>query len=164
MGPVTCPGLSFTRIEIAQIRRGLAFLGWHQHIIPTQEIILTADQNVVIVLGAVVLRSDRMGIAARRVLPAEAQIYVLNGLESGANPADYAEHALAPVIGGEEELQRWSTFAARRNWRRPCALHRRPGSSRLIDEGLLPRRSQALRLPGTNRVGLFRKPINLVVG
>ena len=27
------------------------------------------------------------GIAARRVLPAEAAIYVLNGLESGADPA-----------------------------------------------------------------------------
>ena len=54
------------------------------------------------------------GIAARRVLPAEAAIYVLNGLESGADPADYAEHRLAPAIGGEEELERWSAFAARR--------------------------------------------------
>src|ERR1700687_534070 len=63
-GSVTWPCLSFARSEIAQIRRRLAFLSWHQHIIPTQEIILTADQNVVIVLGAVVLRSDRMGIAA----------------------------------------------------------------------------------------------------
>ncbi len=40
------------------------------------------------------------GIAARRVLPEEARIYVLNGLESGADPADYAAHRLAPVIGG----------------------------------------------------------------
>ena len=31
------------------------------------------------------------GIAARAALPAEAQIYVLNGLESGAEPADYVE-------------------------------------------------------------------------
>ncbi len=54
------------------------------------------------------------GIAARRVLPEQAQIYVLNGLESGADPGDYAEHRLAPVIGGDEELQRWSAFAARR--------------------------------------------------
>ena len=45
------------------------------------------------------------GIAARRALPAEAQIYVLNGLESGAEPADYAEHRLAPVIGGDAELR-----------------------------------------------------------
>ena len=53
------------------------------------------------------------GVAARRLLPAEAAIYVLNGLESGADPADYASHRLAPVIGGEEELARWSAFAAR---------------------------------------------------
>src|SRR5580704_9224549 len=32
------------------------------------------------------------GIAARRVLPAGAQIYVLNGLENVAEPADYVEH------------------------------------------------------------------------
>ena len=54
------------------------------------------------------------GVAARRLLPAEAAIYVLNGLESGADPADYARHSLAPVIGGEEELARWSAFAAQR--------------------------------------------------
>src|SRR5271154_3202023 len=55
------------------------------------------------------------GIAARRVLPAEAAIYVLNGLESGADPADYVEYRLAPAIGGEEELKRWSAFAAPRD-------------------------------------------------
>jgi alanine racemase len=71
------------------------------------------------------------GIASRRALPAEAQIYVLNGLESGADPADYAEHRLAPVIGGEEELQRWSAFAARRNWTNSCALHLDTGMNRL---------------------------------
>jgi alanine racemase len=76
------------------------------------------------------------GIAARRALPAEAQIYVLNGLESGADPKDYAEHRLAPVIGGEDELQRWSAFAARRNWRNPCALHLDTGMSRLGFESL----------------------------
>ena len=51
------------------------------------------------------------GIAARRALPEEARIYVLNGLESGAEPADYAEHRLAPAIGDEAELERWSAFA-----------------------------------------------------
>ena len=71
------------------------------------------------------------GIVARRVLPADAQIYVLNGLESGADPADYAEHRLAPVIGGEEELQRWSVFAARRGRPSPCALHLDTGMNRL---------------------------------
>ncbi len=76
------------------------------------------------------------GLAARRVLPAEAQIYVLNGLESGADPADYAEHRLAPVIGGEEELARWSAFAVRRGETSPSALHLDTGMNRLGFESL----------------------------
>src|ERR1700678_500272 len=63
------------------------------------------------------------GIAARRVLPGEAAIYVLKGLESGAEPKAYPEHRLAPAIGGEEELTRWSAFAARRDRISPCAIH-----------------------------------------
>jgi alanine racemase len=76
------------------------------------------------------------GIAARRLLPAEAAIYVLNGLESGADPADYAGHRLAPVIGGEDELARWSTFAAQRGSASPCALHLDTGMNRLGFESL----------------------------
>ena len=76
------------------------------------------------------------GIAARRALPAEARIYVLNGLESGADPADYVEHRLAPAIGGEEELERWSGFAARRGETSPCALHLDTGMNRLGFESL----------------------------
>jgi alanine racemase len=76
------------------------------------------------------------GLAARRLLPAEAQIYVLNGLESGADPADYARHRLAPVIGGEEELARWSSFADRRGRTSPCALHLDTGMNRLGFESL----------------------------
>src|SRR5271169_2210581 len=62
------------------------------------------------------------GVAARRLLPAEAAIYVLNGLERCAEPADYAERGLAPIIGDEEELARWSAFAVRRGRIFPCAL------------------------------------------
>lgn len=76
------------------------------------------------------------GIAARRVLPAEAAIYVLNGLESGAEAADYVEHRLAPAIGGEEELARWSAFAARRDRISPCAIHLDTGMNRLGFESL----------------------------
>ena len=54
------------------------------------------------------------GFAARRLLPAEAEIYVLNGLDAGADPADYVEHRLKPAIGSAEELERWSAFAARK--------------------------------------------------
>jgi alanine racemase len=75
------------------------------------------------------------GVAARRLLP-EATIYVLNGLETGADPADYAQYRLAPVIGGEEELRRWSAFAARRGKTSPCALHLDTGMNRLGFESL----------------------------
>jgi alanine racemase len=76
------------------------------------------------------------GLAGRRALPADATIYVLNGLESGADPIDYAEHRLAPVIGGEHELARWSAFAARRDRSNPCALHLDTGMNRLGFESL----------------------------
>jgi alanine racemase len=76
------------------------------------------------------------GLAARRVLPVDATIYVLNGLESGADPADYVEHRLAPVVGGEEELERWSGFARRRGSLSPCALHLDTGMNRLGFESL----------------------------
>jgi alanine racemase len=76
------------------------------------------------------------GVAARQALPREAQIYVLNGLESGAGPNDYGEHRLAPVVGGEEELERWSGFARRRGRPSPCALHLDTGMNRLGFESL----------------------------
>src|SRR5229473_2648926 len=52
------------RREITKIRRRLVLLGRHQHVVSAQEIILTADQNMMIVLGAVVLQPDRAGVAA----------------------------------------------------------------------------------------------------
>jgi alanine racemase len=70
------------------------------------------------------------GVAARRLLP-QAEIYVLNGLESGAEPADYAEHRLAPVIGAEDELARWAALAAQSGRTSPCALHLDTGMNRL---------------------------------
>ncbi len=71
------------------------------------------------------------GFAARRLLPAEAEIYVLNGLDAGADPADYVEHRLKPVIGSAEELERWSAFATRKGRLAPCALHLDTGMRRL---------------------------------
>ncbi|HTZ65977.1 MAG TPA: alanine racemase [Roseiarcus sp.] len=76
------------------------------------------------------------GLTARATLPPEAQIYVLNGLESDAHPGDYVEHRLAPVIGGEEELARWSAFAGRRGGPFACALHLDTGMNRLGFESL----------------------------
>jgi alanine racemase len=76
------------------------------------------------------------GLAARKALPPEAAIYVLNGLESGADPEDYAEHRLAPVVGGEDELKRWSGLARRRGKPSPCAIHLDTGMNRLGFESL----------------------------
>jgi alanine racemase len=95
------------------------------------------------------------GIAARRVLPAEAAIYVLNGLESGADPADYVEHRLAPAIGGEEELERWSAFAARRDRISPCAIHLDTGMNRLGFESLARLRSAMARHGATSGADLL---------
>jgi alanine racemase len=71
------------------------------------------------------------GLAARRILPEEAAIYVLNGLERDADPADYVAHRLTPAIGSAEELARWSNHAARRGHTSPSALHLDTGMSRL---------------------------------
>jgi len=71
------------------------------------------------------------GVAARRILPDEATIYILNGLEAGADPADYAAHGLKPVIGSAEELSRWSAHTARRGRAASCAVHLDTGMSRL---------------------------------
>ena len=71
------------------------------------------------------------GLAARRLLPDDAEIYVLNGLEAGADPSDYAERRLKPVIGSEEELERWSDAAKTRGAPSACALHLDTGMSRL---------------------------------
>jgi alanine racemase len=76
------------------------------------------------------------GLAARRFLPKEAVIYVLNGLEKDADPADYARNALRPAIGSAEELQRWSELAARHGHTSPSALHLDTGMSRLGFESL----------------------------
>jgi alanine racemase len=69
------------------------------------------------------------GARARAVLPPDVRIYVLNGLEAEADPADYAAQNLAPVIGSCEELARWAAFSA--GGRAPSALHLDTGMNRL---------------------------------
>jgi alanine racemase len=76
------------------------------------------------------------GFAARRLLRDEAEVYVLNGLEAGADPADYAKHRLKPVIGSEAELERWSALAETLGRPSPCALHLDTGMRRLGFESL----------------------------
>jgi alanine racemase len=77
------------------------------------------------------------GLAARRILSDEAAIYVLNGLEKDADPADYAAHGLRPALGGEDELRRWSGEGMRRGRASPFALHLDTGMSRLGFESLV---------------------------
>jgi len=81
------------------------------------------------------------GVSARAALGPEPKIYVLNGLEAGADPADYAAHGLAPVIGGEPELARWSAFSARRGTPQGFALHLDTGMNRLGFSSLSEMRS-----------------------
>ena len=76
------------------------------------------------------------GFAARQLLPDQAEVYVLNGLEACADPVDYAAHRLKPVIGSEAELERWSALARGRGPPHPCALHLDTGMSRLGFESL----------------------------
>lgn len=62
----------------------------------------------------------------------QVRIYVLNGLQAGADLAtDYYAHGLAPVIGGEEELARWAASSARQISSPPCAIHLDTGMNRL---------------------------------
>jgi len=84
------------------------------------------------------------GAALRGLLP-EATIYVLNGLEAGAAPADYAAHDLRPVIGSEGELERWSAFASARGQAFPSALHLDTGMSRLGFDSLAALKSAMKR-------------------
>ncbi len=71
------------------------------------------------------------GARARAALGSSARIYVLNGLEAAADPADYRALDLAPVIGSVEEWARWAAFAARQPEPPPFALHLDTGMNRL---------------------------------
>jgi alanine racemase len=62
----------------------------------------------------------------------EASLYVLNGLQAGADPqADYLAHGLIPAIGSVEELARWAVFADGQSTPPPCAIHIDTGMNRL---------------------------------
>ncbi|HYA72413.1 MAG TPA: alanine racemase [Roseiarcus sp.] len=91
------------------------------------------------------------GRRARAVLPqADARLYVLNGLQSGADPqADYCAFRLAPAIGSAEEFARWAAFAATRAAPPPCALHLDTGMNRLGFDSLDDLRAATARAGGT---------------
>jgi alanine racemase len=97
------------------------------------------------------------GRRARAVLPqADARLYVLNGLQNGADPeADYAALRLAPVIGGTEEFARWAAFAATRAAPPPSALHLDTGMNRLGFDSLEDLRAATARGGGTGGADLL---------
>ena len=70
------------------------------------------------------------GVRARAAVGASPRVFVLNGLQAGADPSGYIVHALSPVIGSPDELARWAPFATRPG--APlCAIHLDTGMSRL---------------------------------
>ena len=91
------------------------------------------------------------GRRARAALPqADARLYVLNGLQPGADPqADYAALRLAPAIGAAEEFARWAAFAATQAAPPPCALHLDTGMNRLGFDALEDLRGAMARHGGT---------------
>jgi len=64
------------------------------------------------------------GVQARAALGPQARLFVLNGLESGAEAGDYLGAGLAPVIGSFAEYARWDGAG-------PFALHVDTGMNRL---------------------------------
>jgi alanine racemase len=74
----------------------------------------------------------REGARARSALGAGPRIYVLNGLQAGADPrADYLDLGLTPVIGSLDELARWSALAHAGGAPIPAAIHIDTGMNRL---------------------------------
>ena len=97
------------------------------------------------------------GARARAVLPqADARLYALNGLQSGADPyADYAALRLAPVIGGAEEFAYWAAFAATSSAPPPSALHLDTGMNRLGFDSLDELRAATARCGGVRGADLL---------
>lgn len=90
----------------------------------------------------------------REVLP-EAEIFVLNGLFAGTEPA-YRELSLRPVLGSVPEIERWRAFCAQVDEALPAALHVDTGLNRL---GVSP--TEAINLAeGRNELGF---PLALIM-
>lgn len=70
----------------------------------------------------------------RPILPADAQLYVLNGLQPGAEAACAAED-IRPVLNSPEQIQRWLAAAEVVGRRLPAAIQVDSGMARL---GLAP--------------------------
>ncbi len=70
-------------------------------------------------------------LTLRRVLPAEAEVYVLGGLFGAGAERDYLAAGIRPVLNSLEEIARWAALAAAEGRALPAALHVDTGMSRL---------------------------------
>ena len=85
----------------------------------------------------------------------QVAIYVLNGLQAGADPhADYCEHGLAPAIGSEQELARWAAYASTHISAPPCAIHLDTGMNRLGFSSLSALKDAVARHGGPEALGI----------
>jgi len=73
-------------------------------------------------------------------LPADARIYVLNGLQPGGEPS-CARAGVRPVLNSLEQAQRWRAIARAEGQRLPAALQLDSGMSRL---GLSPAEAEQI--------------------
>lgn len=69
-------------------------------------------------------------LALRPLLPAEAAIFVLNGLPAGAE-ADCAEQGILPVLNSLGQISAWAAEARRRDQALPAAIQLDSGMSRM---------------------------------
>ncbi len=82
----------------------------------------------------------REAVAARAVLPADATLFILNGLAPGEE-APCADAGFIPVLNATSQVSAWRTHARARGCRLPAALQIDSGMSRL---GLEPEKAAAL--------------------
>lgn len=95
-------------------------------------------------------------LALKPALGADAQLYVLNGLQPGAEPA-CAEAGIVPVLNSLEQIDNWSRVARTHESGLPALLQFDTGMSRL---GLSPEDAVALaaapeRLAGVRVLGVM---------
>jgi alanine racemase len=69
-------------------------------------------------------------VPLRPILPADARLFVLNGLQPGNEPAA-ADAGITPVINSQEQLAAWKAVARDRSARLPAVLQFDTGMSRL---------------------------------
>ncbi|HXW20811.1 MAG TPA: alanine racemase [Roseiarcus sp.] len=92
------------------------------------------------------------GARARAALGESPVIFVLNGLQAGADPSDYIRLGLSPVIGSAGELERWARVIGDRN-APSCAIHIDTGMSRLGFASAVEAKA-ALARRGAERIGV----------